>query len=446
MSYQSPVIVIDNGSHTTKAGFSQDYIPSLVFNSSYLTSDNSKIVVGDEIDEYPENDVYTFMDSGTIYNFDNIIHNWQYVYDNLDNKEPLNSKEFPLMMTEQPWNTSKNKLTTTQIAFESLEVPLFSLVKTPLVQLYQMGRASGLVIDIGSSVASVTPILDGIIQTKSTFHSKYAGDFANLHSMNYLKSHKSLDDLIPRKFQGSRMSETFKNYQISYRTLEDFKYSMLTVNEMLTNNDSSVTKYFQLPRKDHVAVHSEQWSLLENLFQPKFSPLPDVSLPDPTINKPQSNGLSTLALLAIKSMESSFIPLNDSMTPGNMNSRYTKFNEILRELLSNILITGGSSLAVGLQQRLINDIYKQAHLFFPNYLITQPGRLVLGTLGNFQQNDLNQVWDKKFGAWIGASNLANMLKGTPDNNNGVNIALDNWFISKSDYEELGEDLVLEKFK
>lgn len=116
-------------------------------------------------------------------------------------------------------------------------------------------------------------------------------------------------------------------------------------------------------------------------------------------------------------------------------------------MLSNILITGGSSLTTGLSQRVINDIYKSAHQFFPNYIFTQPGRLVLGTLGNYQQNDINEVWDKKFGSWLGACNLASMLNDNDNQeSNGINIALDNWFVTKSDYEELGEDLILEKFK
>ncbi|CUM46733.1 uncharacterized protein AC631_02415 [Debaryomyces fabryi] len=450
MTYTSPAVVIDNGSHTTKAGFALDDLPSLVFNSNYVVDSNSKVQVGDrQIDENPESEIMTFMENGLIYNFDNIVHNWQYVYDNIDNNNPINAKEFPLMLTEQPWNTSKNKLATTQIAFETLEVPIFSLVKTPLSQLYHMGRSTGLVIDVGSSVASVTPILDGIIQSKSSFHSKYAGDFSNLHALNFLESKTSIDNLIPLKFQSTRMSQSFKDYQISYNLLQDFKSSMLNVCEIPASQSTNALnpKNYQLPNKSHIGVNREQINLLENLFQPNFSPLLNLTIPEVNFNKPQTNGLSNLVLLALKNLESSFIPNNEPINAQNVNSRYTKFNEILRELLSNILITGGSSLTTGLSQRVINDIYKSAHQFFPNYIFTQPGRLVLGTLGNYQQNDINEVWDKKFGSWLGACNLASMLNDNDSQeSNGINIALDNWFVTKSDYEELGEDLILEKFK
>ena len=57
-----------------------------------------------------EQQVMKLLDDGLIYDFDNIVHNWQYVFDNVDNNNPINSSEFPLVVTEQPWNTSKTKL------------------------------------------------------------------------------------------------------------------------------------------------------------------------------------------------------------------------------------------------------------------------------------------------------------------------------------------------
>lgn len=136
----------------------------------------------------------------------------------------------------------------------------------------------------------------------------------------------------------------------------------------------------------------------------------------------------------------------------------------MKELLTNILITGGGSLTNGLTQRVLNDLYKSLHQYFPNYLYTQPGRLILGTVGSQHQQTSSIDWDKKFGSWLGACNLAGMLNGNvntvnesnggsngsanngSENENSVNIALDNWYVTKSDYEELGEDLILEKFK
>lgn len=132
MAYTAPAVVIDNGSYTTKAGFALDDLPSLVFNSNYIVDNvtNDVIVGDDEMDNYSQSAVSTLLEDGLIYNFDNIVHNWRYVYNNIDNHNLINSNEFPLAMTEQSWNTMKAKVKTCQIVFEEFEVPLFSLIKT----------------------------------------------------------------------------------------------------------------------------------------------------------------------------------------------------------------------------------------------------------------------------------------------------------------------------
>ncbi|CAK7896109.1 actin-related protein 7 [[Candida] anglica] len=457
MAYTSPAVVIDNGSQTTRAGFASEDFPSLVYSSNYSVDSNNKVVIGDdEIDKHPENEIMTLLDNGLVYNWDNVIHNWQYAYDNLDSSSPIDPKEYPLMLTEPSWNTKKNKLISTQMAFETLEVPIFSLVKTPLAQLFHQSKATGLIVDIGSAITSITPILDGIIQTKAAMHSKYAGDFASLHSLNYLSQKvPSLDHLLPKPFisdlSNLKATASFKNFQITNKVVEEFRYSMLQVSELpaTASHFSAPAKSFYLPYGENVQVQQEQFSLLEPLFQPSAFQLPNLSIPAPAFDKPATQGLTHIILSSLKALEASIIPqavLENTANTSANSSHHARFNDILRELLSNILITGGTSLTPGLTQRVLHDLYKSVNQFFPNYLCTQPGRLVLNVLGNNQTNG-NDVWDKKFGSWIGACNLASMLNSSnQENDNGASIALDNWYITKSEYEELGEDLILEKFK
>lgn len=429
--YTSPPIVIDNGSDTTKAGFASEELPSLVFNTNYLVGSDGKVIVGDDqIDKFPENEVYTLMDNGTIYDFDHIVQNWEYVYDHLDNDHKIDSKEFPLTMTEASWNSKKNKLKTCELAFETLQVPLFSLVKKPLCQLYHMNRSNGLVIDIGSSTTTITPILDGIVQDKSSYHSKFAGDFVDANIMDMLLADSNIQfDWLP-----SSATDSFKNYQISKKVLQDFKLSMLNVSDYPINpqavSNQLAKKHYQLPNKQYVNLQQEQVELLETLFQPNLSKLN----PNPvTFDKPNSNGISLFILSTLKALEAQVL----TAEPNNFN----KFNDILRNLLSNILITGDCSLLTGLQRRIINDLYHLTSKYFPNYVVTQPHRLILNTLNNYQITDINETWEKKFNTWLGASDLSLMI-----NDPNSSTALDNWFVTKQDYQELGEDYLLERFK
>lgn len=427
MAYTSPAVVIDNGSFTTKAGFALEDLPSLVFSSNYMINPETQaVIVGDEeLEANCQNEVMTLLDNGLIYNFDNIVHNWQYVYDNIDNHNPIDPKEYPLVLTEQFWNTSKNKVTACQIAFENLEVPIFSLVKTPIAQLYRAGKSTGLVIDIGSSVTSVTPILDGIIQQKSTYHSKYAGDFLNLHVLNYLQTKTTPDNLLPAKFHNA--SESFKNYYRSHNILQEFKNLSI----------SYQTKYYKLYNNDYMNV-SDQHNYLENLFDPTLNKLPGITIPEPTLDKPSSHGLTNLVFLALKNLEASLLPAANDSTAQN---KFARFIEIFKELLSNVLITGGTSAANGLPDHIINDLRALTQKYFPNYPFSYAVQQIRPN-----NTESAEIWDRQFGAWLGACNLASMLNDNNEESNSAKIALDNWFITKADYEELGEDLIVEKFK
>lgn len=459
-----PAVVIDNGSDTTRAGFALEDIPSVVFNSNYQIDANGNTIVGDsEISKNPQLEVMTLLDNGLIYNFDNIVHNWEHVYSSLDGGNGADAKEHPLMMTEETWNTLKNKAATAQIAFESLQVPLFSLIKTPLAQLYHTGLSSGLVIDVGASTASVTPILDGIIQQKSCFHTKYAGDFANLHSLRsleaklgYLPAQLDYNRLLPLKYAQAQATESFRLYYATHNLLSNFKQTMLSVSEpppgmALTHqyyqqHHHSHPPYFQLPNGEQVTYSDQELiPLTEPLFLPHVYKLPGVPVPEPAFDKANTHGISNLVLFTIKSLESAFMSnvSNDNQS-SNANAR---FNEILRQLFTNTLITGGGSLFSGFSDRLCGDLQRTAPLVLPNYVITGSYKLYISPLRNHTAGDINETFDKKFGSWLGAANLASMLNESgEDDGSSVNIALDNWFISKADYEELGEDLVIEKFK
>lgn len=458
-----PAVVIDNGSDTTRAGFALEDLPSVVFNSNYQVDENGNTIVGDaEISQNPQLEVMTLLENGLVYNFEKIVNNWEHVYTKLDGGNGVDSKEHPLMITEETWNTLKNKAATAQLAFEALQVPLFSLVKTPLAQLYHMGQSSGLVIDVGASTASVTPILDGIIQQKSSFHTKYAGDFANLHSLRsleaklgYQPAQLDYSRLLPPRYAVETTTDSFRLYHVTHNLLYSFKQTMLYVSEPppgmaqahhYYQQHHSHPPYFQLPNGFQVPYADQELvPLTEPLFLPHVYKLPGVPVPEPAFDKASTHGISNLVLFSIKSLESVF--MSNVPNENQSSSANARFNEIVRLLFSNTLITGGGSLFSGFNERLCGDLQRTAPLVLPNYAVTGSYKLYISPLKNHSPGDINDTFDKKFGSWLGAANLASMLNETvEEDGTSVNIALDNWFISKADYEELGEDLIIEKFK
>lgn len=455
-----PAVVIDNGSSSTRAGLALEELPSLVFGSNYAVNKDGNVIVDEtQLADDPSNEIMTLLEDGVIYNTDNIVHNWNYAFDNLDGGNGMDPTEHPLMITEQVWNTNKNKGELAQIAFEQMKVPLFSLVKTPLAQLYHMGRSSGLVVDVGSSVVSVTPILDGIVQQKSSFHSKYGGDFVSLHALRSLETKLDYQPyqldytrLLPRKFGACNMSDSFKLYYANKNALLHFKQTMLYVNEpqlpgqYYAPHQHPRPALYQLPDSTHVSYSDQELVLLtEPLFLPHLYNLPGMTLPEPSVEKAGSHGLSNLVLFALKKLEASFMSsvTNESQSATANN----RFNDILRLVFSNFLITGGGSLIPGLNERLTGELSRLAPLVLPNYVITNSYKLSINVLKNAAAGDINETLDKKFGAWLGAANLASMLQvSSVEDNGSSNFALDHWFVSKANYEELGQDYIIERFK
>lgn len=104
-----------------------------------------------------------------------------------------NPEEHPILVTEPAWNTPANRERMAEIVFEEFGAPAFYIANTGVLNAYvsfipcahhiQMfmfpvtrflwhsfaaGRGSALVIDIGSTTASVTPVIDGFVLRKGT--------------------------------------------------------------------------------------------------------------------------------------------------------------------------------------------------------------------------------------------------------------------------------------
>lgn len=413
MDFQIPSLVIDGGSHSIKAGLSTDDAPILVMPSQYSKGD--EIYVNDEIDLHPENEVLTTYSDGLAYNWDAIQKQYEHIYRRMD----VASDELPLVMTENMGNSTKNRGLACQMAFEGLEVPVFSLLKSQLCTSYGIGRATSFIIDLGADITSVTPIHNGLILNKGALRSKYAGGFLNVHLQKYLerKTGHSIDWLMPKRFQNVACSESFKMFQME-KTMTDIKSYLAALSpyplhpkDVVLPHQQQQQAYSQLEQppakaykfpngqviKDISVV--EQYQLAEPIFQPQFYSqafAPEITLPVDSL------GLNDLILNSLKKLEAT----------GN----------VYQELLQNIVIVGGSSFIPGLEQRIINDLIR----VIPNFAI---------------QAFANPVVDERnFSTWNGAVILSS------NNHGSGSTGFENGFISKAEYQEFGEDAIAEKFK
>lgn len=407
-------IVIETGSSWTRAGFSGEGLPKYVVPTAYGRIGEDGAAGGEYLfDDEGVNslakgkNIYNPMADGCVQDWDAVSKLWRYVY---ESKLQLDPTEFPLLTTEQPWNPMSNKVQSLEVAFEDLQVPVFSLVKNPLCAAYESARATALVIDVGSAVASVTPVVDGSIISKAAFHTKFAGDFVNLHIISHLHQRmprikpyyevkrKSITDpgqqANPQlKNFGFQVSESFETYHIQ-RVLTEFKESTSQICEVpfsLNSHFARIGRPFEFPSGFNLTFGPERLTTAEPLFRPLQYMLPGVSLPE------GSQGLGDML--------------------GNSLASFTSNLDTFGALLSHIILIGGTSLIPGFTERVHYELMSR----FPNYT------------PRFFLPESNV--ERKSTVWMGASILASL--GTFDQNS---------WVTKQEYEEYGAELAEKRFK
>lgn len=427
MEFDFPSVIVDLNSSQIRAGVSVTDLPSTIIPTVYSKinqKDQKKpqFIFDDDIDSHPDADIYTLFNNGVMYNWESVPDLMRYIYKDLHVSK--NIHEMPLVIAENAWTPNKNKAKSLEIAFEDLEVPIFSVLKRQICTAYSLSKPNAVVVvDINDDVVSVTPITNGKVLSKGMVKSKYGGNFLSLFSMGYINSQLKLahcpttldDALVARPFQGTNiaMSDSFKRYQIG-KTLRDFKESILGASlynldpnqQDVQNEDQMVLgrgagtiekKNYELPNKLMIKdITIDQYKLAEPLMRPyEYSKVLD---PQNGMGVPRdAHGVGSLIFASMKKLAGT--------------------GEMYANLLNNIVITGTASSIPQLEQRIIQEL----RMFVQNY-----------SLSAYLAPD---VIERNSDAWVGANILTSSSVAD----------FDHLFVSKQEYEESGEN-ALAKFK
>ncbi|KAI4128999.1 MAG: hypothetical protein LQ338_002466 [Usnochroma carphineum] len=331
-------------------------------------------------------------------------------------------EENPLLMTETGWNTGKGREKPIEIAMENWGTPAFWLARSGVLSAFSAGKASALVIDIGASSTSITPVHDGIILKKGTTRTPLAGNYISDQlrlifstsqppiplTPHYLVNSKTpVDAGAPaqatyRTFSpGTEPHPSFRALQ-EERILTEFKESVVAVwspgrlaghnQQGGTNLDLARTQAarpFEMPDGYNQLFGVERYRAAESLFDVKMA-LSDTKNPAPSPSQ-------TLPLMIQHSLSQVDV-------------------DIRPHLLANIVVVGGSSLIYGINERLKQEL--EALYPGPRVRIFAPGNVV----------------ERKFSSWIGGSILASL--GT----------FHQMWISKKEYDEHGPGIVEKRCK
>ncbi|KAF1938615.1 Actin/actin-like protein [Clathrospora elynae] len=437
-------IVLDPGYSTIRAGFAGEDVPKSVCPSFYGQSDSGEYHFGENAIHAPVGglDIKNYWGAdGIVEDWDTAAKLWEYAIttrltgarpgdpsrnglndgnangENMDvemeglenNEKPLDDS--PLLVTEPGWNSAKAREKYIEIAMEDWGTPAFFLQKTGVLAAFASGKASGIIIDVGASHTSVTPVLDGMVLRKGVQNSPLAGNFVSDQIRTSFKQSTPEIPLTPHylikaKFPvdaGAPSQATYREFKTpptdsfrlneEERILTEFKESVVEVwpgpgrfnngtNEELAKNTPG--RPYEMPDGWNQVFGPERFRVAEGLFDASAA-LPSDTAPAP---KPEQT-IPRLVQAAIQQVDADQRPM----------------------LLSNIVVTGGSTLLYKFSERLnyeINAIYPSTR----NKLIA-PGSVV----------------ERKYAAWIGGSILASLG------------SFHQLWISKKEYEEHGAGIV-----
>ncbi|KAK3589539.1 hypothetical protein CHS0354_041664 [Potamilus streckersoni] len=365
-------VVIDNGTGVCKAGFAGDDVPRAVFPTItgrprhevlMAEMDSKECYIGDEaINKRGILSLQYPMDHGIVTNWDDMEKIWYHTFYNVLRVAP---EEYRTMLTEAPFNPKANREKMTQIMFETFNTKAFYVGIQAILSLYASGQTTGIVFDSGDGVSHVVPIFEG-------YATPYAIERVNLGGRDLTAYLQRI--LRERGYNFSTSSE----FEIVRDIKEKLCYCAIDFDkEMSTASSSMAEKSYKLPDGRVITIGNERFRCPEVLFQPAFVGM-------------ELRGAHEL--------------IHSSIMKCGIDIR--------KDLYSNIVLSGGSTMIPGLADRMKKEISAVA-----------PCRMKVKTIVSPE---------RQYSVWIGGSILASLSNYAQ------------MWISRQDYNEYGPEIVHRK--
>ncbi|KAF5388200.1 hypothetical protein D9615_000199 [Tricholomella constricta] len=316
--------------------------------------------------------------------------------------------EHPILVTEPTWNTPANRERMAEIMFEQFQVPAFYIANTGVLNAFAAGRGTALVIDVGKTMASVTPVVDGFVLRKGLSYSTLP-QLVHAHARHILVTPTSMRrgvELLPHQLiankvlvdlnapprfsiKEDRVLATTNSWRTwaENREVDEWIQSVAGILEQGWNDQLAASrppKPYEFPTGYNTYFGGERLSVGEQYF---YHPPPLVAS-NPNLPK----HIPSLITDTLRSCDA----------------------ELRQVLSSNVVVTGGGTLFTGFVDRLVSELTRS----FPHTKIHAPGNPI----------------ERRYGGWLGGSILASL--GT----------FHQLWISKEEWQEHGKAIVGQRCK
>eukprot|EP00922_Rhytidocystis_sp_ex-Travisia-forbesii_P039440 GHVS01058633.1.p1 GENE.GHVS01058633.1~~GHVS01058633.1.p1 ORF type:complete len:501 (-),score=67.91 GHVS01058633.1:735-2237(-) len=373
--------------------------------------------------------------------------------------------EHPMLLTEPSKHNRVLREKMTELLFETFQLPALYIAKQAVLCAFAVGRSSGLVVDIGAAGMSLVPVAEGYSLQKNLLEYPVGGDLLDAQ-MELLLSKRGLNvdpvfgvskvfkdqtsshsggsalsSCVPSASGGRTMRIVRRNVSGVHHSyllhakkavVRNLKESMCRVAEEDSdiNDASSKEPVFPTSTAGGVEHRNNVGTGLGN-NNPSVFTLPSSSAAAAFYELPDGTRVETNPF-TYRAPEILFHPLTSVISSDTLATLrgFTGLPQAVadavhgcdvdlrRDLLSSIILTGGTSLLGGLPERLSRE------------LMEEDGPLGCGT--RFKVVAPSTAIERRFSSWIGGSILASL--GTFQQM---------WF-SAEEYREHGAQLVERK--